>query len=587
MDRKNSFRLFWVLLVLLGFVTLLLADHLMAQSPAKGKYDALKRKYVKGEYREPRFPSYLKPPKSIDDVMPFARAAVRQVGGRTPLGLVNPGQTVLLIIEPRSEEILLQAIQKAYEERGVKVQYLPGYEAAGVSKEDAVALHDTKEWVGENHIGYMEADTWFGKWVDKTVPQEWLKSRRPDLYDAMYKAHPMTSHLQEIEKKLDRGNVAKGIIKYLDAHPEVNALFWGSGGRTATRRLLQHHEAKFYSNFIFDRRHMLISRVPAFPGDLWRLIEERSVEPIAWVDRVHVTDPEGTDLVWDLSQKDAESWARGIYQQGHIYMIPDMATGRFPYSIIDYPAIVEKEYLPALQSELNGVVAGTSNHAGMYPRIEVRRENGYITEIKDGGIYGEIWREFFKNYPKLDTKTIQYPYLKKPGYWWMHEGGMGTNPKFYLAKGDHSGERNHSGVIHWGTGLRVYHDPKKPLVPEGWFDWAEKEKVPADHWMHVHNVFVTYRVKIRGADKWLNIVNKGRLTALDDPIVRALASRYGDPDDLLGDDWVPHIPGINAPGSYAEYAKDPLKFYMENVAGKVEKGTYEYFYTPPSMRKKK
>ena len=30
------------------------------------------------KYPAPRFPSYLKPPKSIDDVMPFARAAVRQ-----------------------------------------------------------------------------------------------------------------------------------------------------------------------------------------------------------------------------------------------------------------------------------------------------------------------------------------------------------------------------------------------------------------------------------------------------------------------------------------------------------------------------
>jgi hypothetical protein len=39
----------------------------------------------KTTYPAPRFPSYVKPPKSIDDVMPFARAAVRQTGGRTPL----------------------------------------------------------------------------------------------------------------------------------------------------------------------------------------------------------------------------------------------------------------------------------------------------------------------------------------------------------------------------------------------------------------------------------------------------------------------------------------------------------------------
>jgi hypothetical protein len=37
------------------------------------------------KYPTPRFPSYVKPPKSIDDILPFARAAVRQTGGRTPL----------------------------------------------------------------------------------------------------------------------------------------------------------------------------------------------------------------------------------------------------------------------------------------------------------------------------------------------------------------------------------------------------------------------------------------------------------------------------------------------------------------------
>ena len=74
----------------------------------------------KGRYPAPRFPSYMKPPKSIEDVMPFARAAVRQTGGRTPLGLVEKGQTVAIFAEPLAEEMILQAIKRAYEERGVK-----------------------------------------------------------------------------------------------------------------------------------------------------------------------------------------------------------------------------------------------------------------------------------------------------------------------------------------------------------------------------------------------------------------------------------------------------------------------------------
>ncbi len=41
------------------------------------------------KYPAPRFPSYLKPPKAIEEIMPYARAAVRQIGGRTPPG---PGE---------------------------------------------------------------------------------------------------------------------------------------------------------------------------------------------------------------------------------------------------------------------------------------------------------------------------------------------------------------------------------------------------------------------------------------------------------------------------------------------------------------
>jgi hypothetical protein len=39
---------------------------------------------------------------------------------------------------------------------------------------------------------------------------------------------------------------------------------------------------------------------------------------------------------------------------------------------------------------------------------------------------------------------------------------------------------------------------------------------------------------------------------LDDPDVRTLAAKYGDPYKLLTENWIPEISGINAPGSYEE-----------------------------------
>jgi hypothetical protein len=76
------------------------------------------------KYPAPRFPSYLRPPKSLDDIMPFARAAVRQTGGRTPLGLVEKGMGALIVTEVTADAMVIQAIKKAYEERGDDGRYL-------------------------------------------------------------------------------------------------------------------------------------------------------------------------------------------------------------------------------------------------------------------------------------------------------------------------------------------------------------------------------------------------------------------------------------------------------------------------------
>src|SRR5712692_5272855 len=136
----------------------------------------------KTNYPPPRFPSYLKPPKSIDDIMPFARAAVRQTGGRTPLGLVEKGTAAAIFTEPGADEMVLQAIKKAYEERGVKLYVVPEYELLGIGKEDALkAVKATHGYTSEQ--GYMEVERWLNElFIDSEVPKKWLRERRPDLY---------------------------------------------------------------------------------------------------------------------------------------------------------------------------------------------------------------------------------------------------------------------------------------------------------------------------------------------------------------------------------------------------------------------
>ncbi len=517
----------------------------------------------KGNYPAPRFPSYLKPPKSIDDVMPFARAAVRQTGGRTPLGLVEKGMATLIVSEAGADAMVMQAIRRAFEERGVKVYIVPENELLGIAREEALkAVQAMRGYTSEK--GYMEVARWMNElFVDAEAPKKWLKERRPDLYGAIYaKSDEAPQKQRELARQFGGPNVAEGIVKFLDQHPDVKAVFWRRGGRPRTARLLKQHSAKFYGNFIFDNRYELMNKAATFPGDVWRLAEERVLEAIPWTDRVEASDPEGTNMHFEVTEEEAKIWASGAYNQGHLFLSPYQAT------------------TPPLITRVNGVFAGTSNHAGSYPRIEVTVKDGYITDVKGGGTYGELWREFLK-YPGIND--LKYPYQDRPGYWWFYEAGLGTNPKFFKRpdenmEGNNMSERNNAGVIHWGFGGSVVHDPDKPEESKAWIDFPKQHGLPKDHWWHIHNTLLTYRMHVRGTkNTWLTVIDKGEMPAYKSPEIRALASKYGNPDEVLAEDWVPYLPGINAPGRYDDYARDPWKT-VSTVIKKIEDGSYEYFY---------
>jgi hypothetical protein len=49
------------------------------------------------------------------------------------------------------------------------------------------------------------------------------------------------------------------------------------------------------------------------------------------------------------------------------------------------------------------------------------------------------------------------------------------------------------------------------------------------------------------------LVDRGRLTVLDDPEVRRVAAKYGDPDELLREDWIPEFDGESGQIIYPSY----------------------------------
>jgi hypothetical protein len=271
-----------------------------------------------------------------------------------------------------------------------------------------------------------------------------------------------------------------------------------------------------------------------FPRDLHRLINERTWSRITdnAGSRLTLTDPEGTDLSLTILEKPLTDPGRHDYglspKWGHLMAHP--------------PTPIERE------DDTTGVIAGTLNHFSRpFPRIEVDVENARMTGIRGGGAYGQAWQAL-----EDESKDIQYPCFPEPGLFWIWEIAIGTNPKISrpsnierLSSGGFEWERRRAGVIHCGLGTRWRSSEEV---------WAGENRLVYGH-LHVHLMLPTLVVQAPGGD--IPVIESGRLSAYDDPEVRDLAARYGDPDEVLRDDWIPSIPGITVPGSYEEYARDP------------------------------
>ena len=429
--------------------------------------------------------------------------------------------------------------------------------------------------------GQRELDSFFtttGQMIDFKKGRQWVNERDPDLFKATWPELVITDpKLAAIAGDyINKSSAA--VVAWLDKNPQIDWVMWRGANRPNTRKAMRHHGEKFLGNYTFLDLYDLMSQVPAFPADVWRMVESKTIETLAFVERAEVTDPEGTAFGYDLKENEAQGWAAGVYQQGHLYMFPAQATGRFPYSVVEYPVMTSR-YIPAVLPEVSGIIASTTSHAATHPRIEITVKNGKIAQIKGGGLYGEGMRAL-QNYP--GTQDMQWPHQDKKGYWWLYEAGMGTNPKYFkhpveVMEGINLSERNVAGVIHWAFGAEAAMGPEK--VGE-WSSeskaFSEKNLLPMGHSLHHHNLLPSMQVKIRELDQWITLLEHGGLASFEDVGVRALASRYGNPSEILRRDYIPTMPGINAPGSYDAYARNPGAHWV-SWAKSIEAGTYPYF----------
>lgn len=459
-------------------------------------------------YPAPRAPGHKKP-TSLEECLPNARIFAKKQHGRAAMGPVKKGDKIFIVTLPGLDENVKAAVIQALKE-------------AGAEKVDFAYEH---ELGAKAHKTFSVQDGW-----DESVM------------------------MQSGERSVERPERV-GARKYLEEHPEYTTIFMGTGGRTDIREVLGEHGHKFRNNWIFNDWEEFICKAWTFPDELWIEIERPVIESIGKASMVRISDPEGTSLEFPLTEEEALRWQRTAWLPGHLFMDPLQATSE------ECGHIGVSPDFPPVFPGINGVLAGTANPRGYFPRIEIYFEQGRLVEVKGGGKYGDAITEIGDRY-----KNVHWPGYPDKGFWWYCDCALCTNVRAHRRTSDrfssyqkfcNSSERNRSGIFHQGFGARVH--------GKEFMEYAKEHNLPLGH-IHVQNYFTNYEIKLRGSGHWLKIVDKGHLTSLDDPKIRALAVKYGDPDQLLKEVWVPPLPGINCEGDYLkDYAPDPVAYQEKRL----------------------
>jgi hypothetical protein len=464
----------------------------------------------------PRYPSRQRE-HTVEDLLPHAREIVTKessidqiesapvIGNNSPGYNISEGERVLFVVSTKYDDVVIETFTRAIREEGARVDVI-----------DLDLRHTDQEidpWYDELP-GLYVPEGFEGEMIRLTsTPAErtWEQGAEP--------TEPPLLWWEEVAT----GNVPDRLV------PEYDLLIWGPGGPIAEDQL-EHHR---YERIPWQRAETLQTGYGSFPKELWNAIDEKTTEMIRRAETVRLTDPEGTDLTFtNHFDDDGEYVPRGF--PGHIF-------GHRTW--------------PKEETDTTGVVAGTLNHVNAFPHVEVEVEDGKVVEVRGGGEYGELWREALE-------VTEQYQYHKYPGsgLFWLWEMAIGTNPKMVRPSSRDlstvnftANERFRSGVIHVGFGTPTASEIERRAAESG---------KPWGH-VHVHLLFATYEATTADGETY-TVIDDGHLTALDDPEVREVAAKYGDPDELLSEDWIPGVPGVNEDGDYHEdYASDPLDWLNE------------------------
>jgi hypothetical protein len=444
---------------------------------------------TRGDFPAPRCPDY-KVAKSVEDLMPYFDAVARR-------------------------------------------EYMTGLHVAWDLKKDERILLQADNW--HDPICIEAARRTFERFGCKAEIQ--MKDRGPI---PIYRGHDEVEIFRDLSRELSE---AMDQWEEFDQKGLYDKVLWGFGGPILSERKLK------IQRFPFITPEMVMSAAHTYPVEILKALDLWTWDRIRRARSVHFVDPEGTDL-WYTARDEYFDSHREFYNEEHVHRWwpQNEAFGRtyLPGHIWGKPSFL----LPPGLEDGHGVIAGTMNHIGPFPRIKLKVEKSLITEIEGGGEFGDKLRNL-----QDATYNVQYPGMPGKGllYWW--EASIGTNPKIHRPRDRflHGWicavyERMRSGIVHLGYGTIISSELEREAV---------RQKMPHVGHFHVHLNYPTVDVELKGGGVE-RVIDRGRLRGLDDPEIRKIAAKYGDPDQILREDWIPATPGINVDGNYQrDYASQP------------------------------
>ncbi len=271
---------------------------------------------------------------------------------------------------------------------------------------------------------------------------------------------------------------------------------WAHETNTVIHMLLATHQ---------QRERLLASK--DYPNELVSALIRKGYKTMRKGKRFHLTDPNGTDLSWTL---DEAAW------QGYQDLWGDIVT--------NHSARLHMCESP----DMHGVFISDHLPAGRIPRIEMQIDKGRVIEVKGGGKMGEWMREYYDKY-----QHVQYPYFPGPGVDWVEYAVWGFYPVPDFTPLPESADMAWSGKM-WANNIDlkagIVHLAMGTAVSGFTAEFTKQNAYPFHH-----KDFVLFRPTLTVDGEV--IIDAGHLTALDDPEIRAVAAKYGDPDKLLKQHW--------------------------------------------------